>query len=135
MSAGRERFERFSSGAMRRPMACRAAFTDAEAFKNSAVELMGKADAEIAALEARATTAEASLAIVQAECEKQARLAEAADYALDAARERITKLEEGLAFYANPEIYKPHPHGPAFERRDLSDHARALLQKGQVNAG
>lgn len=27
---------------------------------------------------------------------------------------------EALAFYANPEIYKPHPHGPAFDDRDLS---------------
>ncbi|MGV1787321.1 MULTISPECIES: hypothetical protein [Agrobacterium] len=37
------------------------------------------------------------------------------------------KLREVLAFYANPEIYKPHPHGPAFDRRDLSYSARTAL--------
>ena len=30
-------------------------------------------------------------------------------------------------FYANPEIYKPHPHGLGFDRRDQSYKARALL--------
>ncbi|TBG78584.1 hypothetical protein ELG76_04000 [Rhizobium leguminosarum] len=37
------------------------------------------------------------------------------------------RLREALEFYANPEIYKPHPHGPAFDRRDLSFHARSAL--------
>lgn len=41
---------------------------------------------------------------------------------------RVGELEAGLSFYANPEIYKPHPHGPTFERRDLSFRARALLE-------
>jgi len=41
----------------------------------------------------------------------------------------VQKLEAALEFYANPEIYKPHPHGPAFDRRDLSFHARAVLAK------
>lgn len=39
----------------------------------------------------------------------------------------LDRLREALEFYANPEIYKPHPHGPAFDRRDLSYHARAAL--------
>jgi len=39
----------------------------------------------------------------------------------------VERLRKALAFYANPEIYKPHPHGPAFDRRDLSDVARAAL--------
>lgn len=37
------------------------------------------------------------------------------------------RLREALKFYADPEIYKPHPHGPAFDRRDLSWHAKAAL--------
>lgn len=45
------------------------------------------------------------------------------------AAERIEALEAALKFYANPEIYKPHPHGPAFERRDLSFTARAALNQ------
>lgn len=36
-------------------------------------------------------------------------------------------LREALKFYANPSIYEPHPHGIAFDRRDLSYHARAIL--------
>lgn len=44
--------------------------------------------------------------------------------ALVAERDR---LREALQFYANPEIYKPHPDGLAFDRRDLSFHARATL--------
>jgi len=37
------------------------------------------------------------------------------------------KLRTSLVFYANPEIYKPHPHGPTFDRRDLSFHAKSAL--------
>lgn len=37
------------------------------------------------------------------------------------------RLREVLAFYANPDIYKPHPHGLAFDRRDLSYSARTAL--------
>lgn len=33
-----------------------------------------------------------------------------------------------LEWYANPEIYKPHPHGPAFDNRDVSYVARAALE-------
>lgn len=40
----------------------------------------------------------------------------------------IARLRAALEFYANPEIYKPHPHGPAFERRDLSYHAKAAME-------
>ena len=44
------------------------------------------------------------------------------------------KLRKTLEFYANPEIYKPHPHGPAFDRRDLSYHAvTALASTGGSN--
>lgn len=38
------------------------------------------------------------------------------------------RMREALAFYADPAIYKPHPHGPAFDSRDLSFHARAALE-------
>ncbi|MEX2739971.1 hypothetical protein AB3480_00730 [Rhizobium mongolense] len=37
------------------------------------------------------------------------------------------RLRKSLEFYANPEIYKPHPHGIGFDRRDLSFHAKAAL--------
>jgi len=42
----------------------------------------------------------------------------------------IARLRKALEFYANPEIYQPHPHGPAFERRDLWHHALAALTMG-----
>lgn len=38
-------------------------------------------------------------------------------------------LLEALRFYANPEVYRPHPHGPAFDRRDLSFVASAAIMK------
>jgi hypothetical protein len=34
---------------------------------------------------------------------------------------------EALEFYANPEIYKPHPNGSAFDNRDLSFKAKSVL--------
>lgn len=40
-------------------------------------------------------------------------------------------LLDALQFYAKPEIYKPHPHGLAFDNRDLSFHARAALAKAE----
>lgn len=43
---------------------------------------------------------------------------------------RIAELEAALRFYANPAVYEPHPHGPAFDRRDLSATARAALAAG-----
>jgi len=45
----------------------------------------------------------------------------------EAAEAKLAKAREALEFYANPEIYKPHPHGLAFDRRDLSFSARAVL--------
>jgi len=42
--------------------------------------------------------------------------------------EREAALREALSFYANPEVYRPHPHGIAFERRDISDIAIAALE-------
>ena len=44
-----------------------------------------------------------------------------------ALRAENTRLREALEWYANPVIYKPHPHGPAFDARDLSWKARAAL--------
>lgn len=32
----------------------------------------------------------------------------------------LAAVREALEFYANPDIYKPHPHGLAFDNRDLS---------------
>lgn len=40
---------------------------------------------------------------------------------------RIKELEGALTWYANPEVYKPHPHGLAFDDRDLSFRARTAL--------
>ena len=39
------------------------------------------------------------------------------------------RLRGALEFYANPSIYEPHPHGPAFDRRDVSYAARAALKQ------
>lgn len=36
-------------------------------------------------------------------------------------------LRAALRFYADPEIYKSHPHGLAFDRRDLSYRAKSAL--------
>jgi hypothetical protein len=43
------------------------------------------------------------------------------------AEQRNREMREALEWYANPEIYKPHPHGLAFDDRDLSFRARAAL--------
>lgn len=58
------------------------------------------------------------------------------NYTMNGSRERIIAaaagaddLLEALQFYANSEIYKPHPHGPAFDDRDLSFRARAAIAK------
>ncbi len=32
----------------------------------------------------------------------------------------LEKYEKALKFYADPNVYKPHPHGPAFDNRDIS---------------
>ena len=47
--------------------------------------------------------------------------------AIDAALAREAGLREALSFYANPEVYRPHPHGIAFDRRDISHIAIAAL--------
>lgn len=39
------------------------------------------------------------------------------------------RMREALKWYANPEVYKPHPNGLAFDRRDLSYHASAALKE------
>jgi hypothetical protein len=47
-----------------------------------------------------------------------------------ASEQRVAVLEEALKFYANPAIYKAHPHGSGFDDRDVSYVAvRALSQK------
>lgn len=56
---------------------------------------------------------------------------QSAESSLTAANERVKELEGALSFYASPEVYRPHPHGPAFDRRDLSDVAVAALQKAR----
>lgn len=40
---------------------------------------------------------------------------------------KLAEAIDTLKFYANPDIYKPHPHGPAFDRRDLSFSATSTL--------
>lgn len=53
------------------------------------------------------------------------------DPVMSEAADTLERLRDALTFYAKPEIYRPHPHGPAFERRDLSFVAReALTAKG-----
>lgn len=53
----------------------------------------------------------------------------------DLAMAHIRKLEAALEWYANPQIYKPHPHGPAFDDRDLSFRARAALERNGMSDG
>lgn len=48
--------------------------------------------------------------------------------ALTAVEKERDELREALIKYSNPDIYKPHPHGPAFDDRDLSFIARAALK-------
>lgn len=54
------------------------------------------------------------------------------DKELQVALAEIERLRKALEFYENPDIYKPHPNGPAFDRRDLSFHARATLRAGTL---
>ncbi|TWB61645.1 hypothetical protein FBZ98_101990 [Rhizobium sp. ERR 922] len=42
-------------------------------------------------------------------------------------RDKLAEAVKVIEFYANPDIYKPHPHGPAFDRRDVSFSARSFL--------
>ncbi len=48
--------------------------------------------------------------------------------------ERSADLLEALKFYANPNVYKAHPHGLAFGDRDLSFVARAAIAKAKALA-
>src|SRR3546814_10819137 len=54
---------------------------------------------------------------------------------LTAENARLTEergaLTEGLRWYAEPHIYAPHTHGPAFDDRDRSWHARSVLATTQ----
>ena len=59
------------------------------------------------------------VALLDRNCDDQAELT--------AALAREAALREALEFYANPETYRPHPHGIAFDRRDISYIARAAL--------
>lgn len=42
-------------------------------------------------------------------------------------------LIAALEFYANPAVYAPHPHGPAFDRRDISFKAKNALAEFRGN--
>lgn len=57
------------------------------------------------------------------------------EQAKSSAEARVAVLEKALEFYANSEIYKPHPHGAAFDRRDKSYIARTALAADQKEAG
>lgn len=47
----------------------------------------------------------------------------------------LREMREALEFYANPEVYKPHPHGHAFDDRDLSFIARNALDRAEEAEG
>ena len=49
--------------------------------------------------------------------------------ARDAARSQLAEAVKALEFYADPQVYAPHPHGPAFDRRDISSKARSTLAR------
>lgn len=51
------------------------------------------------------------------------------------AADLIERYRTALEWYAKPEIYRPHPHGPAFDRRDLSWHAKAALSPAKQAEG
>ena len=48
---------------------------------------------------------------------------------IDRLTAEVERLTEALRFYADPAVYKAHPHGPAFDDRDLSHVARAALKE------
>jgi hypothetical protein len=82
----------------------------------------------IADLEAVAKRRAEAMIAKDAEHDRQAaRIAELED--------EIARLRIGIAFYADPAVYLPHPHGPAFDRRDLSWHARAVLASERKQDG
>ena len=59
----------------------------------------------------------------------------ASDDELTRLRAENAKMRKRLEWYANPEIYKPHPHGPAFDHRDLSFSARATRAEIEQEMG
>lgn len=69
-------------------------------------------------------------AVVEREAQAGAECERLRSWGLDIQRGYLVAIK-ALEFYANPEIYRPHPHGPAFDRRDLSFHARDALTKLQ----
>lgn len=46
---------------------------------------------------------------------------------------KVYVLIAALEFYANPAVYAPHPHGPAFDRRDISFKAKNALAEFRGN--
>lgn len=79
-----------------------------------------------------------SIALVQGSYETGphiARLSPDTILAIDARMKALEaenkRLRDALEFYANPEVYKPHPHGLAFDRPDKSYAARAALEASQ----
>lgn len=46
---------------------------------------------------------------------------------IEALEAENARLREALEWYADPEVYRPHPQGIAFDRRDLSFCARSAL--------
>ena len=73
------------------------------------------------------STREAMRATVDAIVKTLATQPDPRDARIAAQAKEIERLREALTFYANPEIYQPHPHGPAFDNRDLSYAARSAL--------
>jgi hypothetical protein len=43
--------------------------------------------------------------------------------------DKLAEAVKVIEYYANPEIYRPHPHGLALDRRDLSFSAKSFLYK------
>lgn len=50
----------------------------------------------------------------------------------EAAEAKVERLMEALRFYGDAAVYEPHPHGMAFDRRDLSHHARVALAEAEA---
>jgi hypothetical protein len=45
----------------------------------------------------------------------------------EAVESKLAMAREALEFYADPNIYKPHPHGIGFDNRDVSFKAKSTL--------
>lgn len=66
--------------------------------------------------------------------EAEANLIESLTIENDILKSEMARLREALTFYANPEVYRPHPHGIGFDRRDISGIARAALSTSEDQA-